>query len=685
MSLPVLPFRMQRPAPHPRAAEAVLRLMEAADTPWDAIAEHASRDPALCFALLWMQPLDAGDTQPLKARLVERLRRAGAPLLRTWLLHVGARQNTAEAVQALHHTALITAECALHLAIETRYPRTEEAFLAGLWASLGQLSLHASAPDYAQLCAQCATPEALRTRERQRFDTDHVSLGATLARHCQLPRPVIDALALGSALEEQLHGAHPLAAIVRAAQCLAAEPPRLDEAQRLSGLSREALLSLQTDVDYLSSQGLQSLGIGQPAGSHAVVPAGHAPDYPRLSPHWRQVTLDGLIQAAFNATSADTVMHRLHDAFRLLFGKTPPLMLRSDGDTLCTLAPAHDPELATALAELDLRLSDETSVIALAMRTQTSTSHFPGRDSPGRSTRDWHVARWLDGAGILCLPWHAGGEHGVGVLAIDESLDISPDEQGLMLSLVTQSAASLVRHRQQQAQEAQLLATAQAEHLAKARRITHEVNSPLTVIKSYLGIISQRDNADKALVGELSQVSKEIDRIGALLRQMTDPAPAEDTRATAEVGEVVRQLQQIYGDTLFGRRGRELDVRIPRGLPAVAMPAGALKQVVLNLMRNAAEALPEGGRLSISSPGVLIAGGTPCLELRLVDNGPGLPEARLSQLFSVQPSEKGDNHQGVGLSIVNDILRQSGAYTLCRSQRDAGTSFQIFMPLARNP
>lgn len=685
MSLPVLPFRMQRPAPHPRAAEAVLRLMEAADTPWDAIAEHASRDAALCFALLWMQPLDATDTRPLKAQLADRLRRAGAPLLRAWLLHAGARLNHAEALQALHHTALITAECAMHLAIETRYPRPEEAFLAGLWSSLGQMSLHVSAPDYAQLCAQCTTPETLRDRERQRFDTNHVSLGAALARHCQLPRPAVDALALGGALEEQLHGAHPLAAIVRAAQCLSAEPPQLEAAQRLSGLSREALLSLQTDVDYLSSQGLQSLGIGQAIGSHAVVPAGNTPDYPRLPSHWRQVTLDGLIQAAFAATSADTVLRQLQDAFRLLFGKSPPLLLRAEDDALRALAPAHDTELSTALAELDLRLSDDTSVIALAMRTQTSTSHFPGRDSPGRSTRDWHVARWLDGAGILCLPWHAGGEHGVGVLAIDESLDISPDEQGLMLSLVTQAAASLVRHHQHQTREAQLVATTQAEHLAKARRVTHEVNNPLTVIKSYLGIISQRDGADKALVGELSQVGKEIDRIGALLRQMTDPEPAEDTRATAELGEVVRQLQQIYGDTLFTRRGRELDVRIPRGLPAVAMPAGALKQVLLNLMRNAAEALPEGGRLSISSPGVLIADGVPSLELRLVDNGPGLPEARLNRLFSAQPSEKGDNHQGVGLSIVNDILRQSGAYTLCRSQRDAGTSFQIFVPLARNP
>ena len=685
MSLPVLPCRMHRPSPHPNAAEALLRLMEATDTPWDTVAEHAGRDAALCFALLWLQPLDTADTRPLQALLADRLRRVGAPLLRAWLLHTGAQPGDLEIMKALNHQALLTAECAMHLAIEKHYPRPEEAFLTGLWSPLGQMSLHASSPDYAQLRAQCATPEALRARERQRFDTDHIALSANLAQHCRLPPQVIDALALAGATEEQLQGGHPLAAILRAAQCLSDDTQRLDEAQRLSGLSKEALLSLQTDVDYLSCQGLQSLGIGQPAGSSAVVPTNTGPDYPRLPAHWRRVTIDGLIQAAFNTASAEIALRQLQDAFRLLFGKRSPILLHANNEALQVLDPAHDTARATAVAELDLRLSDETSVVALAMRTQTSTSHFPGRDVPGRSTRDWHIARWLDSAGILCLPWQADGERGVGVLGIDESLDIAPDEQSLMLSLVSHAAACQVRHAQRQAADAQLLATARAEHLAKARRITHEVNSPLTVIKSYLGIISQRDSADTALVGELSQVSKEIDRIGALLRRMSDPDTAEVAAPTAELGELVRQLQQVYGDALFSSRKRELDVRIPRGLPAVAMPASALKQVVLNLMRNAAEALPEGGRLSISSPGVLMADGVPSLELRLVDNGPGLPDARLGRLFSPQPSQKGEARQGIGLSIVNDLLRQSGAYTLCRSQKDAGTSFQIFIPLARNP
>lgn len=683
MSLPALPFRMQRPAPHPAAAEAVLRLMEAPDIPWDTVAEHASRDAALCFALLWLQPLDASDTQPLQSRIAERLQRAGAPLLRAWLLQAGARQGMSEAMTTLHRRALITAESALHLAIEKRYPRPEEAFLAGLWSALGQMSLHASSPDYAQLCAQCDSAEALRARERQRFDTDHVALSAALARHCGLPRVVSDAVALTGALEEQILGAHPLAAILRTAQCLDDDHTRLDEAQRISGLPQAALVSLQTDVDYLSSQGLQALGIGHPAGSAPAVAAA-AIDYPRLPQHWRRAAIDGLIQAAFDTASADTALRRLRDAFRLLFGKPAPLMLRAGDDALRALVPAHDAQLATALAELDLRIDDDTSVVALAMRTRSATSHFPGRDSPGRSPRDWHLARWLDSAGILCLPWQAGGEAGVGVLGIDESLDIAPDEQGLMLTLVAHAAVCLVGLDQRQAAEARLLATTRAEHQAHARRITHEVNSPLTVIKSYLGIISQREAADAGLVGELAQVNKEIDRIGALLRRMGDPEAPEDTAPTADVAEVVRQLQQVYGPALFAGAQRELDIRIPRGLPAVAMPAGTLKQVLLNLMRNAAEALPAGGRLSITSPGVLIADGVPSLELRLVDNGPGLPEARLDRLFSAHPSTKGGDHQGLGLSITHELLRQSGAYILCRSQKDAGTSFQIFIPLARS-
>jgi len=678
MHLPSLPFRLIRPAPEAGVAEALLRLLDSRDADWDAIAQHAMRDAALTLALLWMAPLAPDEAPVLNIALAQRLARAGRPLLRAWLMHAGSRPVQLEAIRRANARALLVAEAAMHLAIEKHYPRPDEAYLAGIWRGVGELSLIASSPDYPALREQHGTLAELRVAERQRFGTDHIQLSASLGEHCGLPMLVIDAVALSSALEEHVLDAHPLAAILRAAVCLTEPTPRYDEAVRLSGLNQNSLESLKTDVNFLSAQGLKEIGIGLPVQAQA---RNQPPAYPVLSAGWRALTLAGLLSGLFNDCDAAQIHQRLSDAVRLMFGKMPPLMLGASGDAITTLVSEDRRIPPTNLAELGLRVDDETSVIALAIRTQSATSHFPGADGPGRSTRDWHLTRWLGASGILCLPWRTATHTGVAVLGIDESLDMTPDDQQVMGQLVELAARALSAQQQQAQALAALTEALQSEQLEKTRRVTHEINNPLTVIKSYLGIIAQRDASNATLNSELDQVSKEIDRVSTLLRGLTTPSSAGAEAATASVSEVIGDLQRLYGEPLFRQQGRELDVRVPGGLPRVAMPASALKQVLLNLMRNAAEALPEGRRLSITSPGALIADGTPSLEIRLLDNGPGIPDQRLRQLFNPAPSAKGSAHQGIGLSIVKDILTQWGAYILCRSHQNQGTSFQLFIPL----
>jgi len=679
MHLPSLPFRLTRPAPDAAVAEALLRLLDSRETDWDEIAQHAMRDASLTLALLWMAPLAPGETPTLGIALSQRLARAGRPLLRAWLMHAGSRPHQVDGIRRSNARSLLIAEAAMHLAIEKRYPRPDEAYLAGLWRGVGELSLIASTPDYLSLREQYTTPAALRLAERQRFGADHVQLAASLGEHCGLPRWVVDAVALSSALEEHVHTAHPLAGILRTAVCLTDPSPRMDEAARLSGLSMESLDSLKTDVNFLSSQGLKEIGIGLPVATHNQ--RNLMPAYPALSSGWRALTLSGLLAGVFDDSNAAQVHQRLTDAFRLLFGKPAPLLLTVAGEAITPLV-IEDRRLSAAdLSELGLRVNDETSVVALAIRTQSPTSHFPGSDGPGRSARDWHLTRWLSASGILCLPWQTGTHSGVAVLGIDESLDMTPDDQQVMRQLVDQATRALTTQLLHQQQLAALGASLQAAQQEKARRVTHEIKNPLTVIKSYLGIIAQRDEHNTVLTGELDQVSKEIDRVSALLRRLSDAESAAPESTTASVSEVVRDLELLYGEPLFGQHGRELDIRIPGALPRVAMPASALKQVLLNLMRNAAEALPQGRRLSITAPGTLIADGVRSLEIRILDNGPGIPDQRLRRLFEPAESTKGGEHQGLGLSIVKDILNEWRAYILCRSQQNQGTSFQLFIPL----
>ncbi|HQX06166.1 MAG TPA: ATP-binding protein, partial [Zoogloea sp.] len=104
--------------------------------------------------------------------------------------------------------------------------------------------------------------------------------------------------------------------------------------------------------------------------------------------------------------------------------------------------------------------------------------------------------------------------------------------------------------------------------------------------------------------------------------------------------------------------------------------------VLLNLFKNAAEAIPEGGKLTVSAVAGINANGSPCLEVRVVDNGPGMSPERVQNLFAGGARNSTKPGGGVGLPVVRDLVTNNGGTILCRSQLGSGTVFQIFMPLA---
>ena len=99
----------------------------------------------------------------------------------------------------------------------------------------------------------------------------------------------------------------------------------------------------------------------------------------------------------------------------------------------------------------------------------------------------------------------------------------------------------------------------------------------------------------------------------------------------------------------------------------------------MNLVKNAAEALPEGGRIHLATRDRIHKNGAFFVELRIGDNGPGLPERVLNGLFTPVASAK-PGHAGLGLSIVKQLLDQLGAEISCASSPEAGTRFQILLP-----
>lgn len=97
---------------------------------------------------------------------------------------------------------------------------------------------------------------------------------------------------------------------------------------------------------------------------------------------------------------------------------------------------------------------------------------------------------------------------------------------------------------------------------------------------------------------------------------------------------------------------------------------------MINLMKNAAEAMQNGGTLLVSTNG----NAGEYVEITLRDDGPGIPAEVMESLFKPVASSKGAGHAGLGLSIVKNIVDELDGKIFCRSNGISGTVFQILLP-----
>jgi hypothetical protein len=686
-----------RIAPLPEHREALVCLLVAPAPEWEALGTLILRDPGLLYPILAAAPLARQRlASTLRGELTRRLELLGADLLRCWLLQQswngppGGTQS-----RALSAQALLVAECALHLALETRYPHPDEAYLAGLWHNLGALCVASEAPPGTSNGPGEAPGAAWHGSPPLRRDDRQVESGADLAARCGVAAPLADALAFDAPLDEHHLAAHPLVRLLWAAKSLARADWR-EATERVGaacGLAPEAVLSLRTDVGHLAAIGPERPpGVGMLAAAAPRAPVQTASQLAspgeagEAGEAMRELVLAGLARGAFAGLDGGTAALRFAMACRLLCGEAPPLVVVADESEQLQALPLTDDDArdtVTWYGELAQRLDDETSVIALALRTRAATAWYRAVGAT-RSARDWHVARWLGRDGLVCLPLPLRRTTGVAVFGADESTVLAPAARRMLTDLASAAAAAVLDLRREEAARDEAGTRLEARFRAHARRIAHEAGNPLSVIKSHLELMAQRDPPGAATRNVLSILHDEIDRIAKLLQDAGHPPPEQPEPASCRVPEVLRELQTVYGEALFGNHGIRFELRVAEHLPPAAMPASALRQVLLNLYRNAAEALQPGRRFVVTVPGQVLANGVPCLELRLIDNGPGLPPERLADPFSTRASDKGEAHQGLGLSIVREILLQWHAFILCRSQPGSGTSFQLLIPLDKN-
>jgi len=241
----------------------------------------------------------------------------------------------------------------------------------------------------------------------------------------------------------------------------------------------------------------------------------------------------------------------------------------------------------------------------------------------------------------------------------------------------------LTRQRQREADVAVRLA--RVDQLASlgqlAAGLAHEIKNPLAGIQGALEVLRD-DSADGETVRIYEEMLGELRRVHVILYRLLESGrPAPLRLARTDLVKLLDETSELLRPSL--RRQRiELVTEAAAGLPAVRIDPAKIRQVLVNLIQNAAEAMQEsGGRIALRASGFP---GEEAVVIAVEDNGPGIPPGQLAIVFEPFFTTKFTG-TGLGLAISKSLVEQHGGRIEVTSEPGKGTSFLLILPARPEP
>lgn len=313
---------------------------------------------------------------------------------------------------------------------------------------------------------------------------------------------------------------------------------------------------------------------------------------------------------------------------------------------------------------------------------------FPGEQSRPRSA--------------LAVPLSAN-DRVVGVLTLDhaEPGHFQAQHMGLMRAIAHQASAAIEkarlhrevsslaevlaerveeRTRELRETQAQLI---QAEKLAAlgelAAGIAHEINNPLHILKAYVEHMSVKVTPDNPFADFLEPMRTALDGIARLAGQLRDfSRPTSGEWKTINVNIILTNVLRLVNKELLHC---QIDLRenLSIDLPLISGDMRQLEQVFLNLILNARDAMPGGGRLTVET-----YAGEHSVHIRFADTGVGIREDQISRIFEPYFTTKEDRGTGLGLAICQRIVTQHGGKISVSSRLGEGAVFILHLPISHS-
>lgn len=595
------------------------------------------------------------------------------------------------------HHSYTNALLARNIAEAINYSDPSEAYLAGLLHDIGKLLLWMAFPGrYAPLLLKGIRCHNARLAflEEEKLHVNHCQAGAWLCEEWHLPLLIADAIRYHHHAVDEVRQSLPLTKIICFADLLSHNEPDAPEcvetAEQLFAWPKETIAPLLEGIDKQIEQLADQLGIRIPSmaissqSSEAASEEAHRETSLELISRVREISqLGGLLDGLLRAEDRQQIVFAVEQGMKILFNEQRCLLLLADetADRL-SAAPSAENSLGREAEGLVFHAGDSPdSLLAQAIHAGCLRHSFmasSGTQSPPHLF-DAQLCHLLGTEGMAIVPLTCHGH-------LEELLLI-----GLMRrsfgSLTGQAEAlQLVANQAAVALQLDRVRRRQAERIAEerlqaatlvARKIGHEINNPLAILRNYLHILGRKLSEGQDVGGEMAIIDEEMERLARITLGLGDLSRenAPPCFETVELQPLLEKILAPFRASLPPESKVRIHLEIPEPSLQVTLDPGYLRQILYNLIKNALEAVQDQGEIAVRAE---IA--QQQIHIHVEDNGPGIPTERQNDLFNAGVSTKNSAHRGLGLSIAASLARQMRGNLRCSSTGEK-TIFSLVLPL----
>ena len=597
--------------------------------------------------------------------------------------------------------SFMCASLARRIAMEISYEFVEEAFLSGLLHDIGKLLLYTNFTNkYSSILEHSDKERECTELEKKIIGVTHCEAGAWLIKQWKLKSFMADAVLYHHDSLKRIQKAFPLVKIIFMANMLASADN--DYAQKKStalnslfGFEQpivdEIILKAKEDVEEVSRS--LNISLEQPKNKDEEKPEKKNNESTELLNEVKNISLlSGTMQNLLKADNIDSILMIARQGLKILLNAEDIFFFihNSEKKHLTGYLPEKN-QNNSLIHNLIIPFTEESSLIARSLAKGLVLDSFNCPAGVTETIADEQIISQFGTEGMLCIPMIAQKKQiGVMVLGVSSFQNNNLSGQLKLLKMLADQAAiclHVYEIKQKQAERIQIERMEASEMIA--RKVAHEVNNPLGIIKNYLKILELKIPEKNLIKSELKILGDEIDRIAQIIKLLSNSVQIKKT-APYDINVLLHDFLGIIKKALLVSPAIDLKFLPDTSLPKVIFDKSSIKQVLLNLIKNSKEAMPNGGKIYVETRRVTARREflfdneqkiTDNLEIIIKDNGTGIDDALLSHLFEPFQSSKADKNSGLGLFIVHGIIRELNGTIKCKSEKGKGVLFKIILPL----